>query len=414
MPKLLNSLTNEDLIIALEYHLLQQQAQLIQQKLTHLDRQTTSAPKKIKPTPLLPAYQHYIQTKKSTTSTTISQLYTQINFPHSPEETTKYLMLRQQQIKEFAAMQAWYNNQKTIIEKTLLTMNLSKEQFTKELQARLQTAFIAEYQSKIYGQQTTELSGNYPHPNQTKILQLYALMELFANIEFDIQENSFTFKLKQDDITITLLTGSINNGIIEISCNQEILTNPMLINRALLLIVDQCRSLFATTKEQGTHIFPIIGNGQPELLLKLYQLALIENLNPVLSQDCLTLIINCDKTNNTHYGQILAHFMLIKRQAGNNLNAEEIKFIHQQLLLDPSGKLKEFFANIQQSMQVNEGTNTSSTPRQSTLTQKLQTYSLQQLTKTLIARYTNDIQEQLTASLDSAEINCSTSKPISS
>ena len=70
--------------------------------------------------------------------------------------------------------------------------------------------------------------------------------------------------------------------------------------------------------EQRDDTFLINGNANPELLLRLYQVALVQNLNPTMEQNCLKSIIDYDKKNGTHYSKKLECFELIKQKGSQS------------------------------------------------------------------------------------------------
>ncbi len=280
----------------------------------------------------------------------------------------QYLQLRQNQIAEFSAMGEWYRNKKAELETAAQAKGISDETAMRKMVAEeLHNSFVQRYRDMFYLHQTSgekitdpdnpgsnistlahrlvdgdALDDRFfdydPLPWQHKdkdaqVFQLYALMEMFDGITMDItpdeknkKDFNFTIKLKEEK----LLTGVQHGNKIEISCSAEILNGPNC-DRALCLMVDQRKRLLGRTYGVQDDSFPIHGSAKAETLVRLYQLALVQNMNPKMDKDCMDSIIEYDKEHGTYYSHILAHLILIKQQAGKIVTPEETAFMQNQI-----------------------------------------------------------------------------------
>ena len=176
--------------------------------------------------------------------------------------------------------------------------------------------------------------------------QLMALMKLFDRVEMTIDEknpNNFTLQFTQDNGNkIDLLTGTHgDNGVMNMSCSKKVLDDPALCDRALCLMVDQRKRLLARTYNiKHKDSFPIEGKAKPETLVRLYQLSLVQGLNPTLEGGLLQSIIDADNKNNTNYSKLLACLIKIKEKSGKQVSEQEQAFM-QALYPDGDSTLKQ-------------------------------------------------------------------------
>jgi len=220
-------------------------------------------------------------------------------------------------------------------------------------------------------------------------------------VKMNVKGSDFTIEMESQGKSVTLLTGKTIDDNMEMSCGSNVLNDPELCDRALCLMVDQRKRLLGRTYYQQDNTFPIHGQASPDKLVRLYQLALIQNMNPIMDQNCMDSIIKHDQEHGTHYGQVLAHLMLIKEKAGKPIAGNEQAFIepHKQHAME----IEE--AENKKGVQTEKaGGLFSSEGSQFYLARRLQNYHLQQMQKHLTEKYAaaSTVQEPLTINVRSA------------
>lgn len=334
----------------------------------------------------------------------------------------QYLSLREKQVNEFAEMSKWYKKRKAELELSMQDISDENERRVK-IAEQMHTIFMQRYRDMFYLHQTSAqeiLDPNAPgHSVSTvltrmfneddhgrwfgynsfdekcQILQLYALMELFDGVSMHSQRDSFTIDIDVNGKSVNLVSGTVKGEMVEFSCAPEALKNPNLCDKAIMLMVDHHRRLLGRTYQHHDNSFPICGNANPQLLLRLYQVALIQNLNPTLQQDHLDSIISYDSKHKTNFAAILAHLMYIKQQAGMSLTETEENFLQQQKVVNPKDQTSECSsAEIIEQELKSDGMSSerksgmfSTESSQLYLARRLQAYNLEKMEKKFTAKH---------------------------
>ena len=166
----------------------------------------------------------------------------------------QYLELRQKQIKEFSTMATWYKRKKDQLQQDFSAKKHPGVKINAVLEQHLHESFVEKYSANFYKNQLATNS-NYVSNSENKfydynnndekfrLLQLYALMELFDGVQMNVKDDGFTIDIVENNNVTNLVLGKINNNNLEMSCPSEVLNDPKFCDRALLLMVDQRRRL---------------------------------------------------------------------------------------------------------------------------------------------------------------------------
>lgn len=189
-----------------------------------------------------------------------------------------------------------------------------------------------------------------------EVYQTLALMELYSGVtmEFDtkgekgeeeIDHDNFKINYFDEKVgkNITLVTGKkipgkeakdgedIDHG--KISWQADVTSkDPKIWDKALCIIVDQRKRLMNRTWGLADQSFPITGKAHPEKMLRLYQLAMMNNLQPTLNPAQLDHIMAHDKKHGTEYAKVLHHLMISKESVWPGSVNNELEHLQKQHL----------------------------------------------------------------------------------